>query len=184
VKRSIAFITAVIGLTFLLTGCEVNQINWRNHSYTISATSCLAGGGVTLKNGEGQLGDVHVDLTQVIYADFTQDGVQDVAVVLQCTFSRANLSGSEIQVFTRNAKPIMRLIPPGAISRSALSPRFNVSGIFNDYVDYPAALITAVSSYGPQDAPCCPHQTNYYRWIWNGHVFHPVYFDDTNIGEP
>jgi hypothetical protein len=172
VKRIIALLLAGVGLSLTITGCETNQIDWKNHFYGVSSRSCLTDGALTLKNGVGVVNGVQVKVRQLVYGDFTHDGVQDVAVVLGCATAYGTV-GSEIQVFTRDAKPLMRLTPPGPRTKGALPPAFDLTHIMN--IRSSAAggdnLVTAVVFYTKGATE--PASGQAYRWIWNGSGFSP-----------
>jgi hypothetical protein len=173
-KRTLALLLAIIGLALTLTGCEANQIDWRNHYYVVSGQSCLTNGSLTLKNGSGVVNGVRVSVVQTIYGDFTRDHVQDVAVVLGCSSAEGgNLSGSEIQVFTRDAKPVQRLIAPGVQAHDSYPPSFDLTNLFDSNFDRGGDnLVTGVVSWKPNDPHCCPSVNTVYRWIWNGRGFY------------
>jgi hypothetical protein len=171
----VACMTALTGLT----GCDVTQINWANHFYTVSSACIAPGGSVTLNNGTGVftfadshsltgVGHARVTLAKTMYGDFNVDGVSDVVNVLVCTDADGgNAYGAEIQVFTRNGTPVERVTAPGKVSPSGIAPVFDVRSVVDHPfwgVDY---LIAGVRSYASTDARCCPSQYTTYQYRWN-----------------
>jgi hypothetical protein len=174
-KRVLALLLAIAGLAVSLTGCEANQIDWRNRYYIVSGQSCLTNGSLTVKNGSGVVNGVRVSVVKTIYGDFTRDHVQDVAVVLGCASAvGGNQTGSEIQIFTRDAKPVMRLIAPGARANASFPPSFDLTNLFNSKLAPSGGdnLVTGVVSWKPTDPHCCPSVHTVYRWVWNGRGFY------------
>jgi hypothetical protein len=172
-KRMLAAGVTTAAIVAALSGCEASQISWANHTYTVSR-GCLGLQTVTLHNGKaiGRSG-IEVDLAKVSYGDLNHDRVQDAAVFLSCSAAPTggNGTGTEIQIFTRDAKPVARLVQPDRYSSgnpfgSQFDPR-NIS-IRNN------VLYTGASGYLPSDAHCCPSAYDIYRWDWNGHGFTPV----------
>lgn len=156
-----------------LIGCEANQINWGNHTYTVSG-ACIAMQPVTLHDGVG-VGPAgyEVDFVKAYYGDLNHDGVQDAVVVLACTGSNrgGNQGATEIQIFSRDAKPIARLVQPDRYgSGNSFGSQFNLNsiGIHNN------VLFTGAFGYLPGDPHCCASAYDVYRWDWNGHGFTPV----------
>ena len=115
-KRVLGAGVLAAGVIAALVGCEVTQINWANHFYIVSsacAPAPLTAGATTLHNGVGYIGTpgtlpgTSVALMSVHYGDLTHDGIQDAAVFLGCHDTiGGNHDGSELQVFTRDAKPL------------------------------------------------------------------------------
>lgn len=172
-KKILAAVVTAAATVAALSGCEASQVNWANHTYTVSR-SCLALQTVTLHNGKavGPAG-YEVDFVKVYYGDLNHDGVQDAAVVLSCT--TANLGGNgvadEIQIFTRDAKPVARLVQPDRYgSGNPFGSEFNTNsiGIHNN------VLYTGAYGWLDGDPHCCPSAYDVYRWDWNGHGFTPV----------
>jgi hypothetical protein len=178
-KRLIALIVAAVGLTTMLTSCEVTQIDWRNHFYVVSRQSCLDDGSLTVRNGTGKASGpdgpipLRVDVVKTVYGDLTHDGIQDVAVLLRCTEllnpEDVLTPGYEIQVFTRNGQPVARISAPQGVtwpahfvpSEMLLSP--------TDVWDKPQpALTTGVLSYDQNDPLCCPSLHEKLYWTWDG----------------
>ncbi len=172
---------AAAGIVTALGACEVSQISWSNHAYVVSAACASAPtmtpGAVTLHNGSGTIGvaktvgGTSVTLEGVHAGDITGDGVQDAVVLLNCHDTiGGNHNGSELQVFTRNAKPIQRLVPPHKYSGGAFAPYF----VYNQIRIVNGTLYTEVDSYLPGDAHASPSAHDTYRWDWNGYGFTPV----------
>ena len=184
--------TAVLagGVIAALSGCEVTQISWANHFYIVGsacAPAPLTAGATTLHNGAGFIGTpgtpggTRVLLGKVFYADLTHDGVQDAAVSLNCYggSSSHGYLGTEIQVFTRDAKPVERLVPPQKYPDSALPPYFP----YGDTGVSGNTLYTGVESYPAGSAHYLASAYDLYRWDWNGHGFTPVNVATTvNLG--
>ncbi|HEX4431124.1 MAG TPA: hypothetical protein VHZ96_17775 [Frankiaceae bacterium] len=156
-----------------LSGCEASQVSWANHTFTLSG-SCLQLQTVTLHNGKAiGANGIEVDLVKVYYGDLNHDGVQDAVVMLDCSAAPTggNGTGSEIQVFTRDAKPIARLVQPDRYgSGNPFGTQFN----FNNVGVHSDVLYTGAWGWLPGDAHCCPSAYDVYRWDWNGHGFTPV----------
>ena len=175
-KRIFAVVLTTVAAIAALSGCEVRQINWANHFYAVSRAGCapepLSVGGTTLHNGTGVVGYTRITLVKVYYADLTHDGVQDAVVVLACNDAGGgSTAATEIQVFTRNGKPIARLTQPDRYgSGNPFGSQFKLDniGIHNN--------ILATGTYGflPGDPHCCPQAYDVYRWAWNGRGFSPV----------
>src|ERR1700712_2055100 len=116
-KRALGVAVTTTAVVAALSGCEASQVSWANHFYAVSRAGCapepLTVGGATLKNGTGVVGFTRITVEKVYYGDLNHDGVQDAAVVLGCNdASGGNTTGSEIQVFTRDAKAVARLVQP------------------------------------------------------------------------
>jgi hypothetical protein len=179
-KRMLGVGALAAGVVAGLSACDVNQISWANHFYVVSnvcAPAPFSSGAVTLHNGVGYIGTpgtlpgTRVDLENVQEGDLTHDGVADAAVLLNCHDTiGGNNNGSEIQVFTRDAKPVERLVAPRKYPGSSFAPYF----IYNDIKIVGGALYTGVESYLPGDSHALPSATDVYRWDWNGHAFTPV----------
>lgn len=180
-KRILGAGALTIGVIAALVGCEAAQINWGNHFYVMSnacAPSPLTAGATTLRNGAGvigtpgTLGGTRVTLQSVHYGDLTHDGIQDAAVFLNCHDTiGGNHNGSEIQIFTRDAKPVARLIAPDKYgSGSPFPPYF----IYNEIQIIDNTLYTGIESYLAGDAHASPSEHDLYRWDWNGHGFTAV----------
>lgn len=156
-----------------LSGCEASQINWANHTYTVSG-GCVQPQVVTLHNGTGTGSQRdQVSLEKVYYGDLNHDGVQDAVVVLSCSAAPlgGNATGTEIQVFTRDGKPVARLRQPDRYGNGDIwGDQFNPGNIgIHDNVLYTGA-------YGWEAGAChaCATRYDIYRWDWNGHGFTPV----------
>jgi hypothetical protein len=179
-KRMLGVGVLAAGVVAGLSACDVNQINWANHFYVVSkacATTDLSAGGVTLSNGVGYIGTpgtlsgTRVDLLNVHEGDLTHDGVQDAAVLLNCHDTEGgNANGSEIQVFTRDAKPVERLVAPSKYPGGSFPPYF----IYNQIQIVGNTLYTGVDSFLPGDSHAGPSAHDIYRWDWNGHGLTPV----------
>ena len=119
-------------------------------------------GAVTLHNGAGYIGTpgtlpgTRVDLENVHEGDLTHDGVQDAAVLLNCHDTiGGNHNGSEIQVFTRDAKPVERLVAPHKYPGGSFAPYF----VYNEIKIVGGALYTGVDSFLPGDSHAGPRHT-------------------------
>ena len=171
----------------MATGCEANQISWANHFYVVSsacATAGLPAGATTLHDGAGYIGTpgtlaaTKVTLESVHYGDLTHDGIQDAAVFLNCHDTvGGNTNGSEIQVFTRDAKPVERLVAPSKYPGGLFAPFF----VYNDIKVVDNTLYTGVASYLFGDSHAGPSARDVYRWDWNGHGFTPVNVSTTML---
>jgi hypothetical protein len=186
VKRLVALIAAALGLTIALSGCEVTQIDWRNHFYVLSQQSCDTASSVTVKNGTAILpgpppyysGESllprRVDVLKTVFGDMTGDGVNDVAVLLRCSSIPgphiAASTGYEIQVFTRDGKPVARALPPAGAGFGLRAARYVPSEM--SYVTsgpHAGHLVTGVISYASNDPQCCPSIHDNYVWYWWPH---------------
>jgi hypothetical protein len=182
VKRLVALIAAVAGLTIMLTGCEVTQIDWRNHYYVVDGQSCVDFGALTVKNGSGytdpfsglnngrELEPLRVDVIKTVYGDMNGDGIQDVAVLLRCSYAAAPhiaaQTGYEIQVFTRDGKPLDRLVPPDSPDYSHLS-QFVLSSIRYDTTGpFAGHLVTDILTYDPFNLKAGLVVRRTYFWQW------------------
>jgi hypothetical protein len=192
VKRLVALIAAVTGLTIMLTGCEVTQIDWRNHSYLVSEYGCNIGQNVTVKNGVAilpgpppyyngeSLTPMRVDVLKVVYGDMTGDGIEDVAVLLRCTSipgpNIAPDAGNEIDIFTRNGKPLGRILAPYGDGFGPQAAAFVPSEMtYQASGQLAGHLVTGTLRYWPGDTAGHPsiHETFGWRWSplfqdWNG----------------
>jgi hypothetical protein len=147
-----------------LSGCEVSQINWGNRSYTVSG-GCVHLATVTLHNGQAVTPDgVTVQLQQVhLKGDINGDGVADAVLYFACTKAGpgGTQTGGEIQVFTRNAKPLARVLPPYFY----LQPL----GAFDPTnIKVTAGNLLTGTRYANGVYAV-------FQWDWNGHGFTPVY---------
>jgi hypothetical protein len=183
----VALIAAALSLTMALTSCEVTQIDWRNHYYVVSGQSCVDYGALTVRNGTGltdpfaplnngrELEPLRVDVVKTVYGDMTGDGINDVAVLLRCSYSATPRipaqTGYEIQVFTRNGVPVARIWPPEHLGFGNRAPRFNPADFFYQTKGPEAGhLITGVSYYDdPSDPQCCPSGYEQEVWYWLPH---------------
>jgi hypothetical protein len=160
--RSVTGWTAAVavGTVAALSGCEVSQINWLNRTYTVSG-NCVQQATVTLHSGSAVTPDgVTVQLQQVHRdGDVNGDGVADAVLFFACTTGTEK--GSEIQVFSRNAKPLARLLPPYFYQQSLGSFDANNIKVSN------GTLMTGTFYANGVYAV--------FRWEWNGRAFHPVY---------
>ena len=179
-KRMLGVGVLAAGVVAGLSACDVNQISWANHFYVVSSTCAqppMTPGAVTLHDGVGYIGTpgtstgTRVDLLNVHEGDFTHDGVQDAAVLLNCHDTvGGNNNGSEIQVFTRDAKPVERLVAPQKYPGGSFPPYF----VYNEISVVGNTLYTGVDSFLPGDSHAGPSAHDVYRWDWNGHGFTPV----------
>lgn len=172
-KKIVGLLVTAAALIAAMSGCEVTQINWSNHTYTLSS-NCLQLQTVTLHNGKaiGPNG-IEVDLVKVFRTDLTHDGVLDAALLLDCSAAPlgGNGTSSEIQIFTRDARPVARLAQPDRYgSGNPFGSQFNA----NDIRVVNNVLHTGAYGYLPSDAHCCPSAYDVYQWQWNGHGFTPV----------
>jgi hypothetical protein len=151
-----------------LSACEANQIDWRNHFYAISNPACGSAAGA-VHNGSGQAGYVHIDVLRTLYADFTDDGVLDVAVILGCTTGGSG-HGSEIQIFTRDGAPVQRLVAPTSPGAGHWPSAYFVNSIGVSRGE----LVTPVADWVAGDAHCCPSGRTTYRWKWSGSSLYPT----------
>jgi hypothetical protein len=148
-----------------ISACEVSQINWSNRTYTVSG-SCVRLGTVTLHDGVGVTRDgVLIKLLKVHRGDINGDGITDAAVYLACASVDPQTGirkvGDEIQIFSRNAKPLARLTPP--VYYGAPLGAFNP----NDMKITNGRLYTGTY-----------YADNVYAifgWKWNGHGFDGYY---------
>ncbi len=183
VKRVFTIAAASTALVGVLAACDVQQTDWNNRYYAVSSGCLAPGGGATLVNGTGvfsypspyrpgQVGHTRITVEKILYGDFTHDGIQDVAVLLGCNDNDGgNGSGTEIQIFTRDAKPVARLTQPDRYgSGNPFGSQFNRWNIGVSH----NVLYTGAYGYKPGDPHCCPSAYEVYRWDWNGHGFTPV----------
>ncbi len=173
---------AVASLVAGVSACEVSQVDWANRSYVVSPACApapaMTAGTVTLHNGNGTRlgtsasGGTRVTLAAVYEGDITRDGVQDAAVLLNCHDTiGGNNNSSEIQVFTRDAKPVQRLLAPRKHPGGTFfAPYF----VYDQIQIHDGALYTGVDSYLPGDPHARPSAHDVYRWDWNGNGFTPV----------
>jgi hypothetical protein len=179
-KRMLGVVALAASVIAGLVGCEASQINWANHFYVVSsacAPAPLTSGATTLHNGVGYIGTpgtlpgTSVGLLNVHYGDLTHDGIQDAAVFLGCGDTiGGNHGGSELQVFTRDAKPVERLVAPNKYPGGLFPPYF----IAYEIKIVNNTLYTGVYSFLPGDPHAGPSAHDVYRWDWNGHGFTPV----------
>jgi hypothetical protein len=180
-------IAAVAGLAITMTGCEVNQIDWRNHYYVVSGTSCVDYGALTVHNGSGftdpvaplnngrELEPLRVDVIKTVYGDMTGDGVNDVAVLLRCSYAAAPhvapQAGYEIQVFTRNGAPVERITPDGNGNNNwyygPCTPTFDPSVVYYQAKGESAGhLITGMINYDSIGDQCRQSGEQSLVWYW------------------
>jgi hypothetical protein len=172
-KKALAFAATVTAAAAALSACEVTQINWNEHFYSVARLGCapapLTIGGTTLHNGQGDVGFTHVRVSKVYRADVNQDGVLDAVVLLVCNDNAGgNTTADEIQIFTRDDRPLQRLIEPD---------RYRTGNTFGSQFDPDSirivngVLYTSAFGFGPGDAHCCPSHYDTYRWQWDGRGF-------------
>lgn len=165
VRRSGSALLAAVAVATVgtLSGCEVSQINWANRTYTVSG-SCLRLATVTLHDGQAITRDgIKIKLLKVLRGDINGDGIPDAVLLLACaTVSSGGLqAATEIQVFTRNAKPLARITPPVYYAQP--------HGVFD-----PASLKIAQGKlYAGADYADSVYAV--FRCDWNGHGFYTVY---------
>ena len=169
-----AVVTTIAGIA-ALSGCEVTQINWSNHFYAVSracAVEPLTVGGTTVHNAVGITGSTRITVEKVYHGDLNHDGILDAAVLLSCTDAfGGNASGNEIQIFTRDAKPVARLVQP---DRYGTGNPYGSQFAANEFRIINNVLYSGAYGYLPGDAHCCPSAHDVYRWDWNGSGFTPV----------
>ncbi len=167
-----AVLSAAAAAAVSVSSCDVSQINWSNKSYAVSSACAGAPVTVQLHNGVGVNGRTRVQVFGVYRGDFTGDRIADAAVVLGCTDAQGgNQSGSEVQVFTRDAKPLARLVAPGGGNDFVV-----VGGPQKPFINtLTHKFSTWVATFGPGAPLCCPSSIDLYSRDWNGHGFTPAY---------
>lgn len=182
-KRLVALIAAVVGLTIMLTSCEVTQINWLNHTYAVSEQACNVASNVAVKNGVAilptgppyyngeSLLPMRVDILKTVYGDMNGDGIKDVAVLLRCSSIPgphiAPATGYEIQVFTRDGKMLGRLLPPNGQGFGPTPSEFVPTEMtYQASGQYAGHLVTGITSYSSGDQPGHPSVHDTCVWYW------------------
>lgn len=174
-RRALGATAVTVSLAVALTACEANQINWSDHAYTVSS-SCLAAQQVTVHNGTG-IGTAHnqVTVVNVAYGDVNHDGVQDAAVLLQCadTNRGGHSSSEEIQLFTRDAKFITRLLWPNPSAGRPFGSQFSDLWIGTDG-DAKGLIVTRSPLYVTGDRFGSPSSGALCAWFYSKGVFTPT----------
>ncbi len=165
---------AAVATAGALSSCTVEQTDWRNHTYSLSADTCSTGAPlrVAVKNGVGYANagssQLVIRVERVVVGDMTGDATSEAAVLLSCTRPPTNMYGSELQVFTDGPQLLAKLSPPR--TGNAVHSGWNASAISvsGDY------LLTGAYEWSATDPRCCPSGSATFLWSWTGQAFTPV----------
>ena len=141
----------------------LTAVDWRNFTYTSSCYSNKPQQFV-VRNGEGVVDGIHLDVYKPVYGDLTGDGQPAAAVPYSC--SAADFAGVSVFVYTGNAsKPVLL----GDLS--LMSPGSNNGGTVDTVTINHGILQLIGKGYTPDAPHCCPdlHIKTSYRW--NGSRF-------------
>ena len=141
----------------------LTTVDWGNFTYTSSCYSNKPQQFV-VRNGEGVVDGIHLQVYKPVYGDLTGDGQPAAAVPYSC--SAADFAGVSVFVYTGNAsKPVLL----GDLS--LMSPGSNNGGTVDTVTINHGILQLIGKGYTPDAPHCCPdlHIKTSYRW--NGSRF-------------
>jgi hypothetical protein len=151
----------------------LTAVDWKNFTYTSSCYSDKPQQFV-VRNGEGVVDGIHLQVYTPVYGDLTGDRQPEAAIPYSC--SAADFAGVRVFVYTGNASKPLLLGDLGL-----MSPDSNNGGTV-DTVTISNEIIQLVGKGYTPDAPhCCPdlHIKTSYRW--NGSHFVIVSNDVTKL---
>jgi hypothetical protein len=141
----------------------LTAIDWRNFTYTSSCYSDKPQQFV-VRNGEGVVNGIHLQVYNPVYGDLTGDNQPAAAIPYSC--SAADFGGVSVFVYTGNAsKPVLL----GDLS--LMSPGSNNGGTVDTVTIDHGMIQLDGKGYTPTAPHCCPdlHIKTSYRW--NGSRF-------------
>ncbi len=141
----------------------LTAIDWRNFTYTSSCYSDKPQQFV-VRNGEGVVNGIHLQVYNPVYGDLTGDGQPAAAIPYSC--SAADFGGVSVFVYIGNAsKPVLL----GDLS--LMSPGSNNGGTVDTVTIDHGLIQLDGKGYTPTAPHCCPdlHIKTSYRW--NGSRF-------------
>ena len=151
----------------------LTAVDWRNFTYTSSCYSDKPQQFV-VRNGEGVVDGIHLQVYKPVYGDLTGDGQPAAAIPYSC--SAADFAGVSVFIYSGNAsKPVLL----GELS--LMSPGSNNGGTV-DTVTINHGIIQLIGKgYTPTAPHCCPdlHIKTSYRW--NGSRFVVVSSDVSKL---
>jgi hypothetical protein len=171
-------VTAAIGasLTGSGAGTSVQNIDWRNASYTLDCggltkpfTVQLHDGNATAQGKGNTGGDYdHYDVAvgKVAVGDLTGDGIPEAAVLLSCSPQPSNFFANRVQVFTAGPRLLSELPSPRS-ENSAFPPLYNSS----EFAIQDREIVAGVTMWAIDDPHCCPSLQRTVTWRWNGREF-------------
>ena len=159
--------------TNTVTQAPLTAVDWRNFTYTSSCYSDKPQQFV-VKNGEGVVDGIHLQVYKPVYGDLTGDGQPAAAIPYSC--SAADFAGVSVFIYSGNAsKPVLL----GELS--LMSPGSNNGGTVNTVTINHGILQLIGKGYTPEAPHCCPdlHIKTSYRW--NGSRFVVVSSDVSKL---
>lgn len=157
----------------VMQAAPLTAVDWRNFTYTSSCYSDKPQQFV-VRNGEGVVDGIHLQVYKPVYGDLTGDGQPAAAIPYSC--SAADFAGVSVFVYSGNAsKPVLL----GELS--LMSPGSNNGGTV-DTVTINHGIIQLIGKgYTPTAPHCCPdlHIKTSYRW--NGSRFVVVSSDVSKL---
>ena len=141
----------------------LTSVDWQNFIYTSSCYSDKPQQFV-VRNGEGVVDGIHLQVYKPVYGDLTGDGQLAAAIPYSC--SAADFAGVSVFIYTGNAsKPVLL----GDLS--LMSPGSNNGGTVDTVTINHGILQLIGKGYTPDAPHCCPdlHIKTSYRW--NGSRF-------------
>jgi hypothetical protein len=152
---------------------SLTAVDWRNFTYTSSCYSDKPQQFV-VKNGEGVVDGIHLQVYKPVYGDLTGDGQPAAAIPYSC--SAADFAGVSVFIYSGNAsKPVLL----GELSW--MSPGSNNGGTVDTVTINQGILQLIGKGYTPEAPHCCPdlHIKTSYRW--NGSRFVVVSSDVSKL---
>ncbi len=147
----------------VIKAAPLTAVDWRNFIYTSSCYSDKPQQFV-VRNGEGVVDGIHLQVYNPVYGDLTGVGQPAAAIPYSC--SAADFGGVSVFVYTGNAsKPVLL----GDLS--LMSPGSNNGGTVDTVTIDHGIIQLNGKGYTPTAPHCCPdlHIKTSYRW--NGSRF-------------
>jgi len=151
----------------------LTAVDWQNFIYTSSCYSDKPQQFV-VRNGEGVVDGIHLDVYNPVYGNLTGDGQLAAAIPYSC--AAADFAGVSVFVYTGNAsKPVLL----GDLS--LMSPGSNNGGTVDTVTINHGILQLIGKGYTPDAPHCCPdlHIKTSYRW--NGSRFVVVSYEVSKL---
>src|SRR6266849_2544140 len=151
----------------------LTAVDWRNFTYTSWCYSDKPRQFV-VRNGEGVVDGIHLQVYKPVYGDLTGDGQPAAAIPYSC--SAADFAGVSVFVYTGNAnKPVLMA------DLSLMSPGSNNGGTV-DIVTINHGIIQLIGKgYTPTAPHCCPDLRIKTSYRWNGSRFVVVSSDVSKL---
>lgn len=157
----------------VMQAAPLTAVDWRNFTYTSSCYSDKPQQFV-VRNGEGVVDGIHLQVYKPVYGDLTGDGQPAAAIPYSC--SAADFAGVSVFVYSGNAsKPVLL----GELS--LMSPGSNNGGTV-DTVTINHGIIQLIGKgYTPTAPHCCPDLRIKTSYRWNGSRFVVVSSDVSKL---